>query len=248
MSVQWISADWPAPAGIVAGTTLRTGGVSAGSYESLNLAAHVGDVASAVGINRHRFTAACKLPAEPKWLTQVHGTTVAEAETAGPLPEADAIVAVSPGTVCAVLTADCLPVLFTSEDGREIAAAHAGWRGLANGILEATLSNLASPPARLMAWFGPAISQPAFEVGGEVRAAFLERDPKAAASFSRNERGRWQADLYRLAALRLRQAGLTRIYGGGRCTFAEQDAFFSYRRDGQCGRMATFVFRSTDYA
>ena len=244
MSIEWIAAEWPAPSGIVAGTTLRKGGASAGAYASLNLAAHVGDAENAVRENRRRFTAACRLPAEPRWLAQVHGTTVAEAETCGTLPEADAIVAATPGAVCAVLTADCLPVLFTSEDGAEIGAAHAGWRGLGNGILEATLSRLATPPSHLMAWFGPAISQGAFEVGDEVRAFFLERDPEAAAGFTPNDRGRWHADLYFLAALRLRRAGLTRIYGGGRCTFGEPEAFFSYRRDGGCGRMATFVFRS----
>jgi YfiH family protein len=145
--------------------------------------------------------------------------------------------------VCAILTADCLPVLFASDDGREIAAAHAGWRGLSGGVLEATVAAFESPPSRLMAWFGPAISQRAFEVGDEVRDRFVGQDSAAAGCFEENRRGRWQADLYRLAALRLRNVGVTKLYGGGRCTFGEPAAFFSYRRDGQCGRMATFVFR-----
>ncbi|MEX2124510.1 MAG: peptidoglycan editing factor PgeF [Woeseia sp.] len=243
-SVRWIRADWPAPPGIVAGTTLRQGGVGRDNYATLNLAAHVGDAEGSVDTNRRRFASACNLPAAPLWLTQVHGKNVVRAETAGDAPEADAIVTGRADTVCAVLTADCLPVVFASVNGKEIAAAHAGWRGLCAGVLEATVAAFSTPPSGLMAWFGPAISQPAFEVGDEVRASFLARDPAAAGSFSANERGRWQADLYGLAALTLRKTGVTRIYGGGRCTFNEPEAYFSHRRDGQCGRMATFVFRT----
>jgi hypothetical protein len=242
-SVTWIAADWPAPPGITGGTTCRGGGVSRDSYESLNLAAHVGDDDSRVQTNRQRFVSACGLPGEPAWLTQVHGTTVVRAEEAKDCGGADAIVTGSADRVCAILTADCLPVLFASDDGLEIAAAHAGWRGLYEGILEATVAALESPPSGLMAWFGPAISQAAFEVGDEVRERFVGRDSAAAACFDANPRGRWQADLYALAALRLRNAGVTKLYGGGRCTFREPERFFSYRRDGQCGRMATFVFR-----
>ena len=242
-AVHWIRADWPAPPGIVAGTTLRQGGVSRDRYASLNLAAHVGDVERSVATNRRRFERACGLPAEPLWLTQVHGKNVVSAEPATGAPKADAIVSSRPGTVCAVLTADCLPVLFVSEDGREAAAAHAGWRGLSDGVLEETVAAMATPPSGLMVWFGPAISKGAFEVGGEVRDAFVSRDAAAVGLFSRNERGRWQADLYGLAELRLRKCGVTRIYGGGHCTFSEPEAFFSWRRDGECGRMASFVFR-----
>lgn len=241
-SVKWIPADWPAPAGIVGGTTCRQGGVSKGSYASLNLAGHVGDANASVQANRQRFITACRLPREPRWLAQVHGKTVVRAEESLDL-RADAIVAGGTGQVCLVLTADCLPVLFTSEDGQRVAAAHAGWRGLCEGVLEATVAELAEP-SRLMAWFGPAISQAAFEVGSEVRDRFIAEDPAASVCFEPNLRGRWQADLYGLAALRLRRCGVTRLYGGGRCTFAEADQFYSYRRDGQCGRMATFVFRS----
>ena len=244
-ALEWIEAGWPAPPGIVAGTTCRKGGVSKGAYASLNLAAHVGDDVAAVTTNRRRFVSGCGLPEEPGWLAQVHGTTVvrAEAMTAG--READVVVTARMDTVCAVLTADCLPVLFTSDTGEEVAAAHAGWRGLCDGVLEATLSVMSTPPGRLMAWMGPAISQAAFEVGDEVRDAFLDADPAAAGFFERNPAGRWQADLYGLAGLRLRKAGLTRIYGGGRCTFRESDQFFSYRRDNPCGRMATFIFRTS---
>jgi hypothetical protein len=243
-SVTWIAADWPAPAGITAGTTCRAGGVSRNSYASLNLAAHVGDDDSLVQVNRQRFVTACGLPGEPAWLTQVHGTTVIRAGNPGNVAGADAIITGSANRVCAILTADCLPVLFASDDGREIAAAHAGWRGLCEGVLEATVAAFESPPSRLMAWFGPAISQRAFEVGEEVRDRFLGRGSDAAGCFDENPRGRWQADLYGLAALKLRHAGVTKLYGGGRCTFAEPEAFFSYRRDGECGRMATFVFRA----
>jgi polyphenol oxidase len=244
-SLQWLRADWPAPAGIVAGTTLRQGGVSAGTYASLNLAAHVGDDPRSVAMNRRRFRDACGLPTEPLWLTQVHGTVVVPARSAVNAPRADAIVTMRQHTVCAILTADCLPVIFASADGTAIAAAHAGWRGLSDGVLEQTVAALSTAPSSILAWLGPAISQQAFEVGSEVRDRFLARDQEATDSFSKNERGRWQADLYELARLRLRKVGITRIYGGGRCTFSEPEDFFSYRRDGQCGRMATFVFRAS---
>lgn len=241
-SVQWLRADWPAPADIVAGTTLRQGGVSAGRYLSLNLAEHVGDDRHSVQTNRRRFHDACGLPAEPLWLSQAHGKVVVPAESAEDVPRADAIVATRADTVCAILTADCLPVLFACDDGTAIAAAHAGWRGLCEGVLEETVAALPGTPSTILAWLGPAISQPAFEVGSEVRERFLAYDDGAAAAFRENDRSRWQADLYQLARLRLCKAGVTRIFGGGRCTFSEPGAFFSYRRDGECGRMATFVF------
>jgi polyphenol oxidase len=242
-AVRWLEADWPAPPGVVAGTTLRVGGVSRGPYASLNLGAHAGDDPEAVRTNRRRFVEACGLPAEPPWLRQVHGTHVV-AEGAEPDQPADAIVSDRPGAVCAVLTADCLPVVFASGDGGEIAAAHAGWRGLAAGVLEAAVAALTAPAKDVLAWLGPAISQAAFEVGGEVREVFVQGDPGAAGCFRQNERGRWQADLYGLARLRLERCGVTQVFGGGRCTFGEPDAFFSYRRDGQCGRLATFVYRA----
>ncbi|GMR17472.1 MAG: peptidoglycan editing factor PgeF [Gammaproteobacteria bacterium] len=236
----WIRADWPLADTVVAGTTLRNGGISSGCYASLNLGAGVGDLGHAVEENRRRWRELCQLPAAPAWLRQVHGTrVVTDPATAG--CAADAIVSRRAGVVCAVLSADCLPVLFAAADGSEVAAAHAGWRGLCAGVLEATIASMAARP--LLAWFGPAISGAAFEVGPEVRSQFLAHDPQAADCFTANERGRWQADLCELARMRLRQAGVTRVFGGDRCTVAEPEAFFSYRRDGECGRMATFIFR-----
>jgi polyphenol oxidase len=239
--VQWMKADWPAPTGVLAGTTYRRGGVSGGVYRSLNLASHVGDDEASVSANRRQFVSRCGLPEEPKWLTQVHGINVVRAGEVDDGAEADAVVTDAADRVCAVLTADCLPVLFTSLGGQEVAAAHAGWRGLCDGVLEATIAMMSTTPSRLMAWMGPAISQAAFEVGDEVRERFVGGDPAAAAFFERNPAGRWHADLYGLATLRLRNTGIHRIHGGGRCTFRESIAFFSYRRDGQCGRMATFI-------
>ena len=239
--VRWLPADWPAPPGVVAGMTLREGGVSEGSFESLNLGAHVGDDPDAVRENRARFINACELPAEPAWLTQVHG----DLALVDPAPgaEADASVTRAAGRPCAVLVADCLPVILASVDGSTVAAAHAGWRGLAAGIIENTVSAMDCASGRLVAWLGPAISRQAFEVGEEVRDAFTRHDAGASACFLRNDRGRWMADLYGLARRRLAVAGVANVHGGRRCTFGEPDAFFSYRRDGQCGRMAAFVFR-----
>jgi YfiH family protein len=242
MSERWIRADWPVPDGIVAGTTIRHGGSSEGVYASMNLAAHVGDDPQRVAENRRRFVAACGLVSEPDWLTQVHGTAVRIDGAAAPL-EADAAIARKPGATVAVLTADCLPILLCADSGDEIAAIHAGWRGLAAGIVATTVSQLQTSPHRVMAWLGPAISQPAFEVGDEVRAAFIAGDAGADACFVRNQRGRWQADLYALAARHLGAAGVGAVYGGGLCTFADSERFFSYRRDGRCGRMATFIYR-----
>lgn len=242
MSAAWLRPDWPAPAGIVAGTTTRAGGVSEGVFASLNLGGHVGDDPSRVAENRRRFVADCGLRAEPGWLTQVHGTAVRVAGSTAP-PEADAAIARDPGSTAAVLTADCLPILLCADRGDEIAAIHAGWRGLAAGIVAETIVRMKTPPERLLAWLGPAISQPAFEVGDEVRAAFAAADPGSRACFRRNDRGRWQADLYALARRRLGGAGVDAVYGGGLCTFTDRTRFFSYRRDGQCGRMATFIHR-----
>jgi YfiH family protein len=242
-SVEYVKADWPAPRGIVAGTTTRTGGVSSGAFSSLNLAAHVGDEPQNVTENRLRFVNQCVLPAEPLWLTQVHGTKVVVDPETGSHPTADAVLSTLSGTVCAVMTADCLPVLMVSTDGRELAAAHAGWRGLCNGVLEFAARAFRTAPGEILAWLGPAISQDNFEVGDEVRQAFAAHDEAARACFVRNDRGRWQADLYGLARQRLARVGVRRIYGGGTCTYGDAGRYFSYRRDGSCGRMASFVFR-----
>ena len=241
--VRFLAADWDADSQVIAGTTFRNGGVSTGAYRGLNLGAHVGDRPAAVRANRQAFADGLELPAEPAWLRQVHGCRVAEAPFAAEEPEADACITRDPDVVCAVLTADCLPVLFATADGRAVGAAHAGWRGLHSGVLEATVAAFECDPRTLKAWFGPAISQPSFEVGAEVREAFLARTPRAAAYFAANAAGRWQADLYGLARLALDQAGVTAVHGGGRCTFAESAAFFSHRRDGRCGRMASVIWR-----
>lgn len=212
MGADWIRAEWPAPESIVAGSTLRNSNLS--------------DV---------------RLPGEPCWLNQVHGANVVVVAPYDKSPDADGSVGGHVGDVCVVRTADCLPVLFCSLDGDEIAAAHCGWRGLAAGVLENTVRRMGSSPAQLMAWLGPAISQPSFEVGDEVRAAFLARDRESSACFEENERGRWQADLYGLARLKLKALGVTKVYGGGFCTFEDKERFFSYRRDPNCGRMISFA-------
>ncbi len=243
MAEYWVPANWPAPHGVVAGTTLRHGGVSRGSYESLNLGARGEDDAAAVQENRARFRAYCDLPSEPRWLRQAHGTHVLVEPPADEAAEADAAITRQAGVVCAVLTADCLPVMLASTDAAELAVAHAGWRGLAAGVLEATVAAMAADAANLIVWLGPAISQPAFEVGSEVRQQFVAHDPSAAACFIANERGRWQADLYSLARMRLDALGVRHVSGGEYCTFREPERFFSYRRDGTCGRMASFIFR-----
>ena len=244
MAEHFVRADWPAPDGIVAGTSLRTGGVSTGPYASLNMGAHVGDAAAAVQENRARLCAAVGIHSEPAWLRQVHGCAVAEAPLRVAEPEADGCWTSAADTACVVMTADCLPMLLTTQDGSRLGAAHAGWRGLAAGVIEAVIGAIAVPPTDLLVWLGPAISQPAFEVGDEVREVFVSRDPATEASFLANERGRWQADLYGLARRRLELAGVNRVYGGGRCTSREETAFFSYRRDGDTGRMASLIYRS----
>jgi hypothetical protein len=239
--IEFIVPDWPVPPRVRAVSTLRTGGVSSSPYESLNLAMHVGDEPDRVLENRRRLRAQLELAHEPAWLKQVHGTGVARASAAN-LPVADAAIAEAPGPACAILTADCLPVLFASTDGKRVAAAHAGWRGLSRGVLEATIDALATPPRELLAWLGPAIGPAHFEVGTEVRDAFLRLDPAAVAAFRANERHRWQADLYRLARQHLNRAGIDAVYGGGLCTYGETERFFSYRRDGECGRLATLIW------
>ena len=246
MTEPWILPEWPAPRGVHAAVTTRDGpGVSSGPYARFNLGLRSGDSAEAVASNRDALRHALDLPAAPRWLRQVHGTTVAEL---GPLPgadepQADAAVTHLPGAVLAILTADCLPVLFCSEDGARVGAAHAGWRGLAAGVLEATLDALAVPPARVLAWLGPCIGAASYEVGEEVRAAFVDRESAAAACFEATRPGHWQCDLAGLARRRLSAAGLTRIHGGGFDTRTDA-RFYSYRRDGaQSGRFASLIWR-----
>jgi YfiH family protein len=237
--------EWPAPARVRAAFTLRSGGVSAPPFDTLNLGAHVGDAAACVDENRRRVRTALALPQEPAWLEQVHGTGVFDLDAAAASPAsttADAILTRRAGRVCVVQVADCLPVLFAAADGSAVAAAHAGWRGLAAGVLEATVARLAIEPQRLLAWLGPAIGAQHFEVGAEVRAAFTATDAGADAAFVGNARGRWQCDLTMLAGRRLRSLGVRAVFGGNCCTYADPVRFFSYRRDGQCGRMAALIW------
>ncbi|HEX3604185.1 MAG TPA: peptidoglycan editing factor PgeF [Steroidobacteraceae bacterium] len=246
MRVPWFEAVWPAPRGVHVLSTLRGGfgaGASQAPYAHLNLGAHVGDDPAAVAENRRRLRALAKLPSEPAWLSQVHGTTVADLDAEPLTGPADAVIVRRAGKVCAILTADCLPVVFAADTGEAVAAAHAGWRGLAAGVLEATVRAFGVPPARLMAWLGPAIGPLHFEVGAEVRDAFLQSDPEAGGAFVPNPRGRFMADLGALAVRRLEKLGVTRIYGGGECTYAQRERYFSHRRDGITGRQATLIWR-----
>lgn len=245
LTLPLIEPDWPAPSLVRACVTTRAGGVSQAPYDGLNLGDHVGDAVEAVMENRARLRE--RLPAEPLWLSQVHGVAVADADRAGAEPPAppvaDAAVARQPGHVCAVLTADCLPVLFCDEAGTVVAAAHAGWRGLLGGVLEATVARMAVSPNAVLAWMGPAIGPQAFEVGDEVRAAFLADNPSASVAFVPGRQGgKWMADLFMLARLRLERAGVTRVHGGGVCTHGDAERFYSYRRDGRTGRFASLIW------
>jgi hypothetical protein len=216
--------------------------VSQGAYASLNLATHVGDDPARVRRNRQRLQTSLGLAGEPCWLTQVHGRAVIEAAEGLEAPAADASVTGRPGVVCAVLTADCLPVVFARRDGSRVGVAHAGWRGLAGGVLEATAAAMGGPGNGLLAWLGPGIGAGAYEVGTEVREAFLRVSPAAEQAFTPTRRGHWLADMYRLARQQLGAIGVSRVYGGGLCTWSDARRFFSYRRDGTTGRMATLVW------
>jgi len=242
MSLSFISPQWPAPSSVRAVSTTRAGGVSQPPFDSFNLAMHIGDVDDNVLRNRAQLREDARLPAEPRWLRQVHGTTVVDAASAADRPEADGSVADRPGAVCAVLTADCLPVLLCDRRGTVVAALHAGWRGLAAGIIEAGVARMQRPPQEIIAWLGPAIGPDAFEVGDEVRAAFIGHDDGAQRCFRAHGDGHWLADIYALAARRLSALGVEEVYGGGYCTLSERGNFFSYRRDGRCGRMASLIW------
>jgi YfiH family protein len=235
--------DWPAPPRVRAWVTERGGGASTGSYASLNLATHVGDSPERVAQNREWLRARVRLPAEPVWLEQVHGATVLDLDR-DVLSPADGAVTSRAGVVCAVLTADCLPVIFAARDGGRVGVAHAGWRGLLSGVLPAAVEALRAPPDEIVAWLGPAIAAASYEVGADVRDAYLARDASAAAAFTPNARGRWQADLYALARASLARAGVRSIHGGGFCTYRDPDRFFSHRREAPCGRFATLVWLS----
>jgi len=241
MTIETLIPDWPAPATVRALSTTRLGGVSRGPFESLNLGLHVGDDAQAVGENRRRL--AGQLPAEPMWLSQVHGTDVAPHRRSSGEVTADAAFTSAAGAVCGVMTADCLPVLLCDHAGSVVAAAHAGWRGLLAGVLENAIQAMQVPPEHLMAWLGPAIGPEAFEVGDEVRDAFAAHTQEAVTAFvAAGAPGKWKADIYRLARLRLSAAGVSDVHGGGLCTHSDPQRFFSYRRDGRTGRQATLIW------
>jgi YfiH family protein len=242
-----LRADWPAPPGVQAFSTLRHGaGVSQAPFDHFNLGTRAGDDPDAAARNRAELIARFALPSAPRWLRQVHGTRVvvepAAVEADDQEPEADAAVTAMPGTVLAILTADCLPVVFAADDGGGVGAAHAGWRGLSAGVLEATAAAMQAAPERVVAWLGPAAGPQAYEVGEEVFEAFVPRDPRAASAFSATRPGHWNVDLYALARQRLAAVGITRVHGGGLCTISDPRRFFSHRRDQRGGRMATLVW------
>ncbi|TKS54769.1 peptidoglycan editing factor PgeF [Luteimonas yindakuii] len=268
----WLAADWPVPPGVTAFTTLRHGaGASQAPFDSFNLGLNSGDDPAMVQRNRDALVALAGAPATPRWLRQVHGSRVlrfdgsrvdrspvpgekwraddgsaADDIVASDQPEADASVTATPGVVLAILTADCLPVVFAAKDGGEIGAAHAGWRGLAGGVLEATVAAMATPPAQLLAWLGPAAGPDAYEVGGEVHDAFVAGGTQVATAFVATRPGHWRVDLYALARQRLLATGIAAgdIHGGRLCTISDAARFYSHRRDQRTGRMATLVWRS----
>jgi YfiH family protein len=243
----FIIPDWDAPTNVHALVTMRTGGVSAAPWDSFNLGDHVGDAAAAVTENRRRLRQ--HLPAEPFWLKQVHGTQCCDAQVLSStsnarLTEADAAFVRAPDVVCAVLTADCLPVLLCDEAGTVVAAAHAGWRGLAAGVIESTVKSMGVPGEQLLAWLGPAIGPLNFEVGDEVRTTFVAHDAQATAAFAAQTEGKWLCDIYLLARQRLAALGISRTASADFCTVRDKKRFYSYRRDGTTGRMASLIWRS----
>ncbi|MFV8836481.1 peptidoglycan editing factor PgeF [Aquisalimonas sp.] len=242
MNHAWIHPQWPAPAHVRGLSTTRQHGFSEPPYQWLNLGSRTADDPDAVRLNRNYLREHAGLPDDVFWLNQVHGTAVVAAHAGGDEPEADAVWTDRPGLPCGVLTADCLPVLLCDRRGTCVAAAHAGWRGLAAGVLEATVAALPAQPEDLIAWLGPAIGPSRFEVGDDVRQAFLQAGPGASDAFAAGRRGHWYADLYRLASARLRALGVQSVHGGGFCTHTDRDRFFSYRRDGETGRMGTVIW------
>ena len=240
--LSFIEPDWPAPSQVKALSTTRLGGISHAPYDSLNLGLHVNDDENAVLANREQLAQQAKLPSAPLWLQQVHGTRVIEANDWHAGIDADASYSKQPEQVCTVLTADCLPVLFSNADGSQVAAAHAGWRGLLNGVLENTVSQFSAKTDQLMAWLGPAIGPDQFEVGVEVFDAFTSHAAEAEKAFRPHGNDHFLADIYLLARQRLNQLGIESVFGGQHCTVSEANRFFSYRRDGDTGRMASLIW------
>ncbi len=242
-SFECIAADWPAPANVHAFTTTRKGGVSEGIYDSFNLATHVGDQASAVTSNRQLLRTSFELPAEPVWLKQTHSNRVIDANCFDDI-EADAAWVSSKDTVCAVLTADCLPVFFSSVSGDRVAVAHAGWRGLLNGVIGATFSAMQIKSEDCLVWLGPSIGSDAFEVGAEVLQAVADKNKATLPCFRQKNEQHWLCDMYQLARIELGQLGIEQVFGGGLCTYTDKENFYSFRRDGNTGRMASLIWMS----
>ena len=242
--IEPIIPDWPAPEHVRAYSTTRQGGVSQGAWSSLNLATHVDDDPISVAENRRRLSEVLAIPNEPYWLEQVHGTEVVRPELTT-THCADAAFTQQLNTPCVVMTADCLPVLFCDEQGTAVAAAHAGWRGLAAGVLEQTLKCF-DEPSKVMAWMGPAIGPEHFEVGDEVRESFVQQHAVAEDAFVASRSGHWMADIFLLARQRLLSAGVSHIFGGDICTYADADHFYSFRRESVTGRMASLIWLSDD--
>lgn len=240
LPADWVVPDWPVAPRVRSFVTARGGGVSRGPYATFNVGDRTDDDPADVGENRRRLRAL--LPAEPRWLTQVHGPRVVHADEVDSPIEADASFTRTPGVVCAVKIADCMPVLITDLAGTVIGAAHAGWRGLSQGVIERTIAAMACPPEHLLAFLGPAIGPDAFEVGDDVLEAFVAADPQATDAFRRSRAGKWTADLFALGRRRLARAGVTRVYGGGLCTYADPARFFSYRRERASGRMVAVIW------
>ena len=240
--IEFIEPEWPAPSTVRACCTTRRGGVSRPPFDRLNLALRVGDDPDAVTVNRARLAARLLLPASPLWMRQIHGTRVLEAEAAGADPVGDACVARSPGPPCAILSADCLPVLLCSRDGGTVAAAHAGWRGLAAGVIENTVAAMRTPVREILAWLGPGVGTAAYEVDAEVRDAFVCRHREDTNAFTPRRPERWTADLASLARARLLRCGIAAVHGGERCTHSDPERFYSFRRDGKTGRFATLIW------
>jgi len=241
--IEIIRPDWPASGNIHAFCSTRKSGVSRGEFSGLNLALHVEDNPQYVALNRQQLKQQLHLPAEPLWLNQVHGTQVINASaTAESTPDADASYATISNQVCVVMTADCLPVLICNRKSNKVAAAHAGWRGLADGVIEKTIESLNEKPEELLVWLGPAIGPDAFEVGEDVYHAFVADLPQAEIAFKANRPGHYLADIYQLARLRLNRLGVNAIYGGEYCTCSDVDHFYSYRRDGKTGRQASLIW------
>ena len=237
----WLVPDWPAPANIHAATTLRTGGSSCGVYASLNPAMHVGDDVDKVKQNRQVIKELLDLPGDPVWLEQIHSNRAVQAVKTESLQQADASYTAEAKVVCAVMTADCLPLLVCATDGSEVAAIHAGWRGLLAGVIGNTLTAMKN--SDFLVWLGPAIGPDCFEVGAEVRDAFLAKSAAFITAFKQQSNGKWLADIYQLARIDLAMLGIGKVYGGGFCTVTEYQRFYSYRRDRETGRMATLIWR-----